>query len=1409
MRTRGDCATGRARTRMSGLALAGLVAAGPVCAATVWTNGSGDKTWDRAANWSAGIPDGASLARFPSAAAGSHAVFLALKDSALSLVFETDFQLEGGSLTLESGGVEVAPGATATLFTELRGGAGLTKTGTGTLRLASAASYTGTTRIAAGTLELFALGERLPDASAVVIESGATLRLAGGSFVETIGSLAGGGTVLFGSGAPGGYELRVGADGSASTFSGVLGEAGSVGRLVKLGNGELTLRGDNRLANGLAVQSGDLAITAGHTRTGNVTIAAPARLRVIDAELEFKGLAELAAGGVLALESGGRMTGRGADAVRNTIGGAGSRLISRGSLTVAGEGSSLDLGGGDGAAGEPGGRGGSVEIAGGSATLSDGAALRLAGGRGGHDGAGGELTVTGGQLDFNGGLVLLSGDTAGTVDVTGGRLDFVAGRITIDENIEAAPAALIGANLQVRGSGLMRLLADFANQDGALRVVGGTVDGRGAEGDALADGASGRRLDSTGAMTLSDAGRVLLGGGAGGPAGSTDGRRGGDGGALLLGGALQMIEGAELDISGGVGGRGFASAIEARDGGAGGEGGALHLRGDTHMQVDAAVVSLTGGMGGTGGSGNNGRYSASGNAGTGGELIIDGGALDLLHGATLRLAGGQGGGGLRNPVGLRGGNGGNGGRFELNTGSLLMGDGAMLTLQGGAGGGPDSDGGDGGVLVARGGEVSVIAATLSLRGGEAAPGRSHQPHFPVDVGGPGGRGGDGGTLRIDGAHMGRSFTGADDVRRAVVDEPSFFDVGGADGGAGGTGIHHAGDGGAGGDGGRLELLAGGLHLQRITVELRGGLGGVSPDPLGLAHHGASGAAGTFEQLGGTLTIGAGSEVRLDGRDTRGEGNGLAGGELRLLGGSTDIDFARIVARGGHALGASLPRAEIGGDGGHGGTLVIAGDGRHEVHSTSFRFNGGDGALGFGVRGGSGGAGGTITMRGAALHIGENTFFDFGGGVGGQGDIGDLPLDRVAFGDGGSGGAFTVESGTTLIDHSALLIFDGGDAGIFTGFSLEREEPVNSAGAGGSLDIVGGTTTIADSVLSLRGGRGGRTTRGPTGLLEEGGSGGALRVSGGALSLVAGTIVDLSGGDAVSHSPSTRPIMGGRGGQVLIGGDADTHVEMEGARIILAGGHSLLPGNAPGGTGRAGSFDVTGGNVTLRNGLITGGDTLNFPTNVTVSRATLNVQGGRVDVLTSLELDDAAVHLSGGELNATDIHLGDSDFQFSGGTLRMERYAGALVNAGGTLAVGHTSRSSRIDGGYSQAQGGTLEIDIDGENLFDVLFVEQGGAQLDGQLAVKLGAGYDPLIGSVFAFMLAEHGITGEFASLLFPHMKGKRFLLHQQSDKLLLEVAAVPLPPGAWLFPPALLVLVRRARRAGSPLAKDGARFQA
>jgi autotransporter-associated beta strand protein len=1400
-----------ARHSRVALALVLLSAARPGTADTVWTNLTGTLRWNNPLNWSAGVPDATDLVRFPTLGTPAPIVLLDQDMQARALAVESDYLLFAGSLRLASGNIDViGAGTETTLASELRGSAGLTKLGAGTLVLAGASTYSGVTRVAAGTLEIRSVSERLPDTSALTLDAGARLRLAGSSLVETVGTLRGAGTVLFDVGA---HTLRIGADNGSGEFAGNLTDLGKDARLVKLGTGTQTLRGTNVLGNGLDLEAGRLALTAGETRTDVVFIANGAGLEVGPASLQVQSALTLAAGGSMTL----------GPAAEVTLGGssnAGGTLESAGTLDVRGAGALLDLSAEDAARAKLGGAGGRLTITGGATTVADSARLRLAGGAGDDGGAGGVINLANGTLRLDNGTLELNGGAAGKggavggaglLDLTGGTFHFVAGRITDGRaSVGAANAALLGARLRLGSEARMRLYSDFANLGGSLSIEGGTLDGDGAEG------ASGRRIDSSGLLTLSNFGSLSLRGGGGAAAtDATVAGHGGDGGALALADGSVSVGAGVIDLGGGAGGVGHAAPGQLFAGGRGGDGGTFTLNAPARAAFDGGGLDLRGGSGGAAdaaGKSGSATVTGAGRGGDGGQVQILGGVLDLLNGAALYLDGADGGRSPFDHVAPGGGDGGAGGRFELRGGTVKFDNIPLqqqphtrLSLAGGNGTAPGGHGGAGGELWATGGSLTVGGfnadnpeSEFDFSGGDGGRGFPRSNSVAVPDNGPGGKGGRGGLLTVDGA---------------VVDlQQTLLDFRGGRGGRGGNSTHGDGD---GGDGGRVRLLDGVLRLYRGELDLRGGEGGGNVLGAQAGRAGAAGAVGVLEQQGGTLALLA-VHLQLSGLDVSTAGDGQDAGSILLLGGDTEFtgnpDGEDIIADGGAAASDVTLERQQGGRGGQGGRLVVDGAGtRHVRHSVMMSFDGGAGGVGS-ETGGAGGAGGELLVSDGDFRVGFDAAMSFNGGRGGRGLQRMSDTDSPHFGDGGAGGNFTVLGGEVFLGNTSpfgpgslvRVRFEGGDAGNAPLDFRPSPAHVGQAGRGGLMRIVDGRVDVnSGALISMFGGRGGRV-EGEQRAFSQGGTGGTLSIEGGETLIRSGAVLDLSGGAAITELRNDD-VRGGRGGEVLVRASAGGRLVLDGGAVLLTGGRGTSAQRRDGPRGASGRVLVSSGELVLARGLVTGALTAQdllpnvggpIGADVGLVDAALEIEGGLVDVTSTLRMTHARLALSGGTLRAKHIVRGRSDFSFSGGTLDVGRFEGSLLNAGGVFEIGGDAGYSRVIGDYTQTKEGMLAIELLGAEASEALLIEQGRADLAGRLEIRLADDVAPLPGSDFDILVAELGMFGGFHAVYLPERAGLRFALVTRPDRLVLEVRAVPLPPAVALLGPALLVLWGRRRRA-------------
>lgn len=154
----------------------------------------------------------------------------------------------------------------ATLTGQITGTGNLTYTSPGTLTLSASNSFTGTTRAAAGTLQI-GVADALANSTLNLdpADSGTVAFSAPAGTVYRLGGLAGSKALALGNG-----SLMVGGNNASTTFSGGI---SGTGGLTKLGTGSLTLTGTSSYAGGTVVSAGSLIGTTDAIRGGIVNNA--------------------------------------------------------------------------------------------------------------------------------------------------------------------------------------------------------------------------------------------------------------------------------------------------------------------------------------------------------------------------------------------------------------------------------------------------------------------------------------------------------------------------------------------------------------------------------------------------------------------------------------------------------------------------------------------------------------------------------------------------------------------------------------------------------------------------------------------------------------------------------------------------------------------------------------------------------------------------------------------------------------------------------------------------------------------------------------------------------------------------------------------------------------------------------
>lgn len=253
-----------------------LQAGNLVSATTIAVNGNG----------SLQLKPGGSLAATPAVTLNGNGASLQLANGANQLF--NSFSSSAGSRLLIGSGNSASSVTLGNGVTQLNGviamssyqGSGLgslirnASTSDSTLTLSGGNAYNGETIVNGGKLAVSptATVEVLPDSTALTL-NGSGLVLNNRS--ETIGSLAGSGTVELGSG-----TLTVGGNGQSTIYTGVISGTGS---LIKAGAGTLALTGGNTFTGGLNIQGGTVDLG----RLGGDTLAStlPVQVQGMDARL--------------------------------------------------------------------------------------------------------------------------------------------------------------------------------------------------------------------------------------------------------------------------------------------------------------------------------------------------------------------------------------------------------------------------------------------------------------------------------------------------------------------------------------------------------------------------------------------------------------------------------------------------------------------------------------------------------------------------------------------------------------------------------------------------------------------------------------------------------------------------------------------------------------------------------------------------------------------------------------------------------------------------------------------------------------------------------------------------------------------------------------------------------------------
>ncbi|MGY3230956.1 fibronectin-binding autotransporter adhesin [Luteibacter sp. HA06] len=1153
----------------------------------------------------------------------------------------------GGTFDLQSYNTNVA--------NVISGAGSLTKTGTGTLTLSGANTYTGGTNVSQGDVIVASTGKLGTGILTVNAGSDVTMNNA----TQTVAGIAGGGDIALN-----GTALTVNGTGTNTSFGGVL---SGTGGLTKTGTGTQALTGINTYTGGTAINGGTLQISqdanlgaAGPVSFNNGTLETTATMAT-SRDLVLNGNGTLNTDTGTTLTSNGNVSGAGA-LVKN---GTGS-LVENGVLSMSG---GLTNNAGTTVLTNANSYTGGTRLNGGTVVAQTDANL---------GNAAGNLTFAGGTLETSGnfdtsrGVVMAGNGTiqsddttglhgsisgTGTLTKTGTATTTIDGTVSGATGLGVSQGTLVvtGNNnytggTNVSGTGVLQIASDtnLGNASGAINASGGSIH-------TTADVTSGRTINTSGTgLTLT-----------------------GDGHTTTLTGTIQGAGGVHADADNLV-----LSGTNFYTGGTTVDNGSLTISRDDNLGASSGSVAL-----------NSSTLHTTGNVDTSRAISVDGNsAVDNAAGTTMTAHGTvSGNGGLvkdgSGTLALTGSN--------TYTGGTTVNDG-ILAVSSDANLGNVSGG-----ITLNGGTLETTATTstgraIDLEGGALAIDSGTTLTMTGTVGGNGGlvKNGSGdllvngvasqtggvtvnsGLLTLAGEN---TYTGDTTVTHGVLVVSRDANLGAA------TNDIHL-------DGGMLATTSSFDTSRDLTVGSAGG----TLDAFTGATLGVNGVVSG----NGTLSVNGAGTVVLDGNNTYSGGTVVNAGTLQVgsdanLGsanGAVTIDNGGTLHTTGNIASTRGITAGLGGD------AHVAVD-ANTTFVTSGGVNGGTGLVKNGA--------GTLAISGALSQSGGTTVND-----------GTLLLSGNNTYQGGTtlnGGTLQVSDDANLGDAANHVAFNGGElhatADLTTGRTLDTTN-----GANADLAVDGGKTFTVNGVVQ---GNGGLSASGAGTLVLGGTNtyagntsvdGGTLQIAsdaslgGGSLALTDATLhatadiatnraITVAGHSAVAtDAGTTLSATGTVSGDTLVKNGAGTLV-LEGSNTYTGGtvvnggalqvGSDAALGNAAGGiTLASGTLHTTGDIASTRNVTLDGG---NFAIDNGTTFATSGNVAGTGGLVKNgagtLEIDGSASHTGGTTINDGTLVLAGNNGYTGGTTLN-----GGTLQVGSDANLGNASSTLTFNGGLLHATG---------------------------------------------------------------------------------------------------------------------------
>jgi outer membrane autotransporter protein len=418
-----------------------------------------------------------------------------------------------------------------------------------------------------------------------------------------------------------------------------------------------------------------------------------------------------------------------------------------------------------------------------------------------------------------------------------------------------------------------------------------------------------------------------------------------------------------------------------------------------------------------------------------------------------------------------------------------------------------------------------------------------------------------------------------------------------------------------------------------------------------------------------------------------------------------------------------------------------------------------------------GSSGTYNLSGGSLSAPAETIGVLTGGVGVFNQSGgtNTVTDALTLGfRSGSNGTYNLSGGSLVSDfetvgYQGLGTFNqNGGSNTLTG-DLTLGDWTSGNGtynlSGGSLsarsEIIG---SFGSGVFNQSGGT--NTVTGDLRMGDQPGRTGAYNLSGGSLftantivgNMGEGTFTQTGGSHTVSHTLTLAAIPGSSGIYNLQGGSltAGTVNLNSGGTFNQTGGNlnaaifNQQGGTVEGALENQGTFNYSSGAFSGR--LLNYG-AVNFNADFTAANGLANysaigINAGRTVTLNGQGLDNHGSLLVNGTLIGGGPLLNDTT-GFLGGTGTLQ---GAFTNMG-TVNPGNAVGTLNVEGSYTQAASGILQVEIASATSYDQLRVT-GNASLNGTLTPTLLNGYHPQAGQVFWGVISTTGdISGIFSTL--------------------------------------------------------------